>query len=78
MNVIKAADKMYLLINRIEFKRFIDPDTSKSHLLDMCNKIATEKITGEKAHRWLGWIQACVCIHCEVSLEELKQINLSS
>jgi len=45
------------------------------HLLEMCDKMISGEIAGEKAHRWLGWVQACVCIGGGASLEDLKEIN---
>ena len=45
------------------------------HLLDMCADILNGKVIGDKAHRWLGWIQGCVCMSGDVTLEELKEIN---
>lgn len=48
---------------------------SHHHLHDMCVAIMEGKVTGEKAHRWLGWVQACCCVHGLATLEELKEIN---
>lgn len=45
------------------------------HLLDMCTAILNNKVIGEKAHRWLGYIQGCLCGSGDVTLEELKEIN---
>jgi len=33
------------------------------------------EITGEKAHRWLGWVQGCVCVGKGGTLEDMKGIN---
>lgn len=48
--------------------------TSKAHLIYMNRRIQAEEVTGEKAHRWLGWMQACAHI-TGVPHEELQQIN---
>ena len=47
----------------------------KEHLKLMILKIVSGEITGEKAHRWLGWIQGCVCVGGGATLEEMKKIN---
>lgn len=51
------------------------PEFGKDHLRYMVNEIALGKVEGEKAHRWLGWLQANVCAGGGASLEELKLIN---
>jgi len=33
------------------------------------------EVSGEKSHRWVGWLQACVCIGKGGSLENMKRIN---
>ena len=45
------------------------------HLKYMEAQIDCGDVEGEKAHRWLGWLQACVCSLGLATLEELKQIN---
>lgn len=47
----------------------------KDHLVNMCERIISGEIAGEKAHRWLGWVQACVCISGGANLDRLKLIN---
>lgn len=48
---------------------------SKDHLRVMAHKLVTEEITGEKAHRWLGWFQACLVMGGATTFEEMKAIN---
>lgn len=45
------------------------------HVEDMLAAIVKGKVTGDKAHRWLGWAQAVVCIGGGATLGELKKIN---
>ena len=47
----------------------------KDHLHEMCHKIINGEITGDKAHRWLGWVQACVCIYGGATMDQFKIIN---
>ena len=48
------------------------------HLLEMLSRIESGEITGEKAHRWLGWVQGAICARGAGSLEEFKTINHQS
>lgn len=45
------------------------------HCIDMCDMIMDGHIIDEKAHRWIGWLQACLCVNGFATLEELKAIN---
>ena len=79
MNIkIAAFECKNLLVNKdIEWESD-DFSTSASHCIDMCNKIIKGEVTNEKSHRWLGWIQACICCYGVASLEQLKLINKNS
>ena len=50
-------------------------ECGKSHIQWMLDGIALGYITDEKAHRWLGWVQAVICIYDKVSLDDMKKIN---
>jgi len=47
----------------------------KDHLRAMLAMLVSEEITGEKAHRWLGWVQGCVCMGKGGTLGDIKKIN---
>lgn len=51
------------------------PWYGKLHIYEMLDKIASEEITGEQAHRWLGWAQCAICMGDALTLDELKEIN---
>ena len=51
------------------------PAYGKLHLFDMLDAIIDGTIGGEKAHRWLGWVQAIMCVQGAATLEQLKDIN---
>lgn len=78
MDVTVAAEKCRELIYQAHRLPHQDEEYGWDHLNLMCNKIMCEEVTGEKAHRWLGWIQACLCFGGAASLEELKQINVEA
>lgn len=52
--------------------------TSVEHLSDMLDKIESGEVAGEKAHRWLGWVQGVVCCRGGATLEEMKAVNLAA
>lgn len=54
---------------------YSNADYGKDHLHEMCQKIASGEVSGEKAHRWLGWAQAAICIYQGATLEQFKRIN---
>lgn len=49
--------------------------TSIEHVAGMLTSIETGAVSGEKAHRWLGWAQAVICMRGGAALDELKSIN---
>jgi UDP-N-acetylglucosamine:LPS N-acetylglucosamine transferase len=52
-----------------------DPATGLRHVENMLHRIYHGEITGTKAHRWLGWAQAIICVGGGATLDELKAIN---
>lgn len=74
MNVSLAARRM---IPNIYLHPNDDPATGREHIHMMLDKIITGKVRGDKAHRWLGWVQACVYMSDAMTLEELKDLNHS-
>lgn len=79
MDIKIAAESMRELVNRFQDQSdMADSDYSKAsnaHLNDMIDKIISGEVAGEKAHRWLGWIQGCVYCTGVAMLEEMKEIN---
>lgn len=53
----------------------VDGPLSQHHIHYMLWMIETERISGEKAHRWLGWAQAAVVSAGAGTLDEMKEIN---
>ncbi len=74
MNPINTATPMISLILLSELPEY-HPEYGKDHLLEMVHKIESGEISGEKAHRWIGWIQGCVCMGKGATLEQMKSIN---
>ena len=54
---------------------FKDDPVGGQHIEEMLAKLVSGEITGRKAHRWLGWVQAVVCGKAGVSLDVLTRIN---
>jgi len=74
MNIKIAAHDMWGMIEQSNL-----PDGhaeyGKDHLRYMLDKLILGDVEGEKAHRWLGWVQGCVCVGGGANLETLKKIN---
>lgn len=77
MNIRIVAIKCQELIRNNKWKSD-NFHTSTEHCIDMCNAIINEDLEYSKGHRWLGWLQACMCINEVATLEELKQMNSES
>lgn len=69
-----AADKMWEMVERSNLPNE-HAEYGKDHLRYMLDKLISGEITGEKAHRWIGWVQGCVCVGKGADLESLKKIN---
>lgn len=74
MNIIKATLATSRLIEKTGLPAN-DPSYGKDHLTEMCEKIIAGEITGEKANRWIGWVQCAICIGGGATLADLKKIN---
>jgi len=70
-----AAEKMRELIEVSSLMETLPQSVKKPHLRYMVDMITSGEIEGEKANRWLGWIQASIYFGGGATLEELKRIN---
>ena len=53
-----------------------DKETQEEHLLWMLDQIREKKVTGEKAHRWIGYIQGILVARGVTTVnEERKKIK---
>ena len=77
MDIKAVADNMWDSVNASNL-----PDEhaeyGKDHLRDMLRKLVSGEVSEEKAHRWIGWIQGCVCVGKGSTLKEMKRINKES
>lgn len=55
-----------------------DRGTGLEHSVWMLQQIATGAVTGEKAHRWLGYAQGVLCEAGFINLQDAKQANYRS
>jgi hypothetical protein len=74
MDTKVAAEGMFTYVDSADLPDE-HPEYGKDHLRYMLVKMIEGEIEGEKAHRWLGWVQGCVCVGGGASLEELKMVN---
>jgi len=77
MDVKIAAQKTGKLIDSTSLP-LLDAEYGKRHLHDMVDKIIRGEISGEKAHRWLGYLQGAVVVGGGADLEQVKMINKGS
>lgn len=82
MDVKEAALGMRDLI-KISSLPEMHPEYGKDHLYEMVYKIVMaergdSKVTAEKAHRWLGYIQGCVVCYGGATLEDVKNLNFAA
>ena len=77
MDVRKAANELAIVINReSKYEHFSERQYGdKKHLIYMCEQIIDFDVTGEKAHRCIGWLQGCIYMKGWASLEDMKQLN---
>lgn len=82
MNIQKAAAEMRQVIERSFYDAPLLQErlsyAARAHLLDMLRQIEAGTVTDTKAHRWLGWAQACVYVNGAATLDELKALNKRS
>lgn len=74
MDVISVAEAMFDIVDGTDFYG-VPECCSKKHLNEMLTKIVLQKVTGEKAHRWIGYIQGAIAMQEGATLEELKNLN---
>lgn len=48
---------------------------SKPHIESMLKDIRDRRVEGEKAHRWIGWVNAAFVVNGEMEFSTMKQIN---
>ena len=49
--------------------------TDQDHLLWMLDQIDAGAITGEKAHRWIGYVQGILVAYKITSVDEMRDLN---
>jgi len=55
-----------------------DGDAGIVHLFDMVMAIQVGKVSGEKGHRWLGYIQGVLVARGVATLDQMKAMNLAA
>jgi hypothetical protein len=78
MNIKLAAEQTLQLVSYADGLPLRQAEYGIENIIWMLVMIKDGRITGEKAHRWLGWAQACICIGGGATMEELKEINAVS
>lgn len=55
-----------------------DGDAGSHHLFDMVIEIESGRVSGEKGHRWLGYIQGVLVARGLTTVEAMKRMNFES
>lgn len=55
-----------------------DYSIGRDHLHYMIDEIEAGRVAGEKAHRWLGYLQGVLVAFGAATLEEMKETNLQA
>lgn len=50
----------------------------EDHLEQMLIDLISGKVAGEKAHRWLGWVQCAIVIFGGCALQDMKAVNIEA
>ncbi len=74
MKIHKVAEGMFEIVGKTDLSG-VPGCCCRAHLQGMLMKIMCDDVTGEKAHRWLGYVQGVVALREGATLEELKDLN---
>jgi hypothetical protein len=74
VEILKVAELMLPIVEGTDLSG-VPPYCCKAHLKSMLYKITLLSVSGEKAHRWLGYVQGVVALRGGATLEELKDLN---
>ena len=71
-----AVGTLSLLVSRMDGGNWpAEGSLSKAHIRSLLTQVAEGDVTGEKAHRWLGWSQAAIVAAGVSSMEEMRHVN---
>ena len=45
------------------------------HIIEILQQVADGEVTGDKAHRFIGWAQAVLCMENKLPLEWARKLN---
>ncbi len=76
MDICKAAESTLHIVIVTQNGRWPDGgELSQAHIAHLLVNIRDKVVTGEKAHRWLGWAQCAATAAGVTTLEEMKAVN---
>lgn len=77
MDPIEAAADCAAYIPKCNLPE-VQAEFGKDHLYYMIDEMQSGRVSGEEAHRWLGWLQACIVMGKGATLDDMKQVNLKA
>lgn len=51
---------------------------NEQHIYNILQQVEAGEVTGDKAHRFIGWAQAVICTEGLLTLMELRDLNRSA
>ena len=80
MDVIKVSQELVTIIIKTDKLECSDSGKRihKAHLLYMLDSIIQGDVSGEKAHRWIGYVQGCLVYSDTSTVEEMKTLNFNN
>lgn len=78
MDTKVAAARCREFVNKATSLPDNHPEYGRDHLHYMIDEIASGRVSGEKSHRWLGFLQGVLVATGTVTLKEMKQINFEA
>lgn len=76
MNIAKIATACRVFIQQSSAPEH-NKEFGKDHLHDMIQALESGAVSGEKAHRWLGYLQGVLVATGGCTLDDMKTLNLA-
>jgi len=73
-----VAEMREIVLRATNLDPWPESDYSREHLLDCLDSIESGKVSGDKAHRWLGWIQGVLGARSNGTVKGYGEINKRS
>lgn len=73
-----VSEMREIVLKATNLDPWANSDYSKEHLLDCLLRIESGEVSGDKAHRWLGWVQGVLGARGNGTIKGYAEINKRS